>query len=126
MSISLSATVALVCLYSPKIYILLFHPDKNVRKLTMNSAAYRRGIPTNNATTSGGGISLGVVGNNSGTNNGGQGNSGIGGSSVSDGDGVAIVNGGSGSVIGCGAPPDNFEVLDGLTNGSSLRSSRRE
>lgn len=42
-SISLSATVALACLYSPKIYILVFHPDKNVRKLTMNSAAYRRG-----------------------------------------------------------------------------------
>lgn len=42
-SISLSATVTLVCLYSPKVYILLFHPDKNVRKLTMNSsAAYRR------------------------------------------------------------------------------------
>lgn len=32
-----------MCLYSPKIYILVFHPDKNVRKLTMNSAAYRRG-----------------------------------------------------------------------------------
>ncbi|XP_037925369.1 metabotropic glutamate receptor isoform X2 [Hermetia illucens] len=41
-SISLSASVALVCLYSPKVYILVWHPDKNVRKLTMNSAAYRR------------------------------------------------------------------------------------
>ncbi|XP_044573571.1 metabotropic glutamate receptor isoform X3 [Drosophila ananassae] len=41
-SISLSASVALVCLYSPKVYILIFHPDKNVRKLTMNSTVYRR------------------------------------------------------------------------------------
>lgn len=38
----MNATVALVCLYSPKVYIIVFHPDKNVRKLTMNSAAYRR------------------------------------------------------------------------------------
>ncbi|XP_017126111.1 metabotropic glutamate receptor [Drosophila elegans] len=52
-SISLSASVALVCLYSPKVYILVFHPDKNVRKLTMNSTVYRRsaaagaqGVPT--------------------------------------------------------------------------------
>lgn len=39
---SMNATVALVCLYSPKVYIIIFHPDKNVRKLTMNSAAYRK------------------------------------------------------------------------------------
>lgn len=39
---SLNATVALVCLYSPKVYIIVFHPDKNVRKLTMNSAAYKK------------------------------------------------------------------------------------
>lgn len=45
-SISLSASVALVCLYSPKVYILVFHPDKNIRKLTMNSAAYRKGLQT--------------------------------------------------------------------------------
>lgn len=45
-SISLSASVALVCLYSPKVYILVFHPDKNIRKLTMNSAAYRKGVQT--------------------------------------------------------------------------------
>ncbi|KAH8376012.1 hypothetical protein KR093_004800, partial [Drosophila rubida] len=48
-SISLSASVALVCLYSPKVYILVFHPDKNVRKLTMNSTVYKR-----SATTAGG------------------------------------------------------------------------
>ncbi|KAH8269764.1 hypothetical protein KR018_001288, partial [Drosophila ironensis] len=45
-SISLSASVALVCLYSPKVYILIFHPDKNVRKLTMNSTVYRRSAAT--------------------------------------------------------------------------------
>lgn len=38
----MNATVALVCLYSPKVYIIVFHPDKNVRKLTMNSAAYKK------------------------------------------------------------------------------------
>ncbi|EDV90912.1 metabotropic glutamate receptor [Drosophila grimshawi] len=45
-SISLSASVALICLYSPKVYILVFHPDKNVRKLTMNSTVYRRSATT--------------------------------------------------------------------------------
>ncbi|KAH1022930.1 hypothetical protein HUJ04_012241 [Dendroctonus ponderosae] len=39
---SMNATVALVCLYSPKVYIIVFHPDKNVRKLTMNSATYKK------------------------------------------------------------------------------------
>lgn len=38
----MNATVALVCLYSPKVYIIVFHPDKNVRKLTMNSATYKK------------------------------------------------------------------------------------
>jgi len=41
-AISLSATVALVCLYSPKVYIIVLHPDKNVRKLTLNTATYKR------------------------------------------------------------------------------------
>lgn len=36
-SISLSAYVTLVCLFSPKLYIIVFQPEKNVRKLTMNS-----------------------------------------------------------------------------------------
>lgn len=49
-SINLSASVALICLYSPKVYILVFHPDKNVRKLTMNSAAYRKGTPSTGGT----------------------------------------------------------------------------
>lgn len=42
--------MALICLYSPKVYILVFHPDKNVRKLTMNSTVYRRSA---NAPTGG-------------------------------------------------------------------------
>jgi len=41
LTVSLSATVALVCLYMPKVYIIVFHPDKNVRKLTM-AATYRK------------------------------------------------------------------------------------
>lgn len=40
--ISLSAYVTLFCLFSPKLSIILLHPDKNVRKLTMNSATYKR------------------------------------------------------------------------------------
>ncbi|KAM3187510.1 hypothetical protein ACTXT7_002155 [Hymenolepis weldensis] len=36
-SVSLSATVTLVCLFAPKVYIIYFHPEKNIRKLTMNS-----------------------------------------------------------------------------------------
>ncbi|GAB6033506.1 hypothetical protein CHUAL_013385 [Chamberlinius hualienensis] len=51
-SISLSATVALVCLYSPKIYIIVFHPDKNVRKLTMNSATYKKAPTSSTCATS--------------------------------------------------------------------------
>ena len=41
LTVSLSATVALVCLYMPKVYIIVFHPNKNVRKLTM-AATYRK------------------------------------------------------------------------------------
>ena len=48
-SIALSAYVALFCLFSPKIYIIIFHPDKNVRKLTMNSATYKK-APTSSTT----------------------------------------------------------------------------
>uniref|UniRef100_A0A1B0FA03 G-protein coupled receptors family 3 profile domain-containing protein n=1 Tax=Glossina morsitans morsitans TaxID=37546 RepID=A0A1B0FA03_GLOMM len=50
-AISLSASVALVCLYTPKVYILVFHPDKNVRKLTMNNHTYNR-APVANARPS--------------------------------------------------------------------------
>lgn len=50
-SISLSAYVALFCLFSPKIYIIIFHPDKNVRKLTMNSATYKRALTSSTVAT---------------------------------------------------------------------------
>ena len=41
-SISLSASVALLCLFTPKMYIIVFQPEKNVRKLTMNSTTYKK------------------------------------------------------------------------------------
>uniref|UniRef100_A0A1I8G4Q9 G_PROTEIN_RECEP_F3_4 domain-containing protein n=1 Tax=Macrostomum lignano TaxID=282301 RepID=A0A1I8G4Q9_9PLAT len=47
-SISLSATVALTCLFAPKLYIIFWQPEKNVRKLTVHSNHYRR-----NASSSG-------------------------------------------------------------------------
>jgi hypothetical protein len=31
-AISLSATVALACMFVPKLYIIVFHPDRNVRQ----------------------------------------------------------------------------------------------
>lgn len=40
--ISLSAYVTLACLFSPKISIIILHPSKNVKRLTMNSANYKR------------------------------------------------------------------------------------
>ena len=64
LTISLSATVALVCLYIPKVYIIVFHPDKNVRKLTM-TATYRKG-PNRQGTSTSTGPNAG--GQSSGTN----------------------------------------------------------
>jgi metabotropic X receptor len=32
-TISLSATVTLACLFSPKLYIIIFHPERNVRQV---------------------------------------------------------------------------------------------
>ncbi|XP_053968100.1 metabotropic glutamate receptor-like isoform X1 [Anastrepha ludens] len=61
-SISLSASVALICLYSPKVYILVFHPDKNVRKLTMNSTVYRRSAGAFGGGTTGQGAPIGTFG----------------------------------------------------------------
>ena len=59
LTISLSATVALVCLYLPKVYIIVFHPDKNVRKLTM-TATYRKATPS--ASAGGGPTGAGSMG----------------------------------------------------------------
>ena len=60
-AISLSASVALICLYAPKIYIIVFHPEKNVRKLTMNSATYRRALTSSTAQSINHGELLGLV-----------------------------------------------------------------
>lgn len=43
--------MALFCLFFPKVYIILFHPDKNVRKLTMNSATYKRHFTSSTLAT---------------------------------------------------------------------------
>nr|APC26119.1 metabotropic glutamate receptor type 4 [Homarus americanus] len=39
-TISLSATVALVCLYTPKLYIILIRPERNIRQSMMASTKY--------------------------------------------------------------------------------------
>ncbi|XP_071522284.1 metabotropic glutamate receptor 6-like [Panulirus ornatus] len=39
-TISLSATVALVCLFTPKLYILLLHPERNVRQSMMSTCKH--------------------------------------------------------------------------------------
>ncbi|XP_067659268.1 metabotropic glutamate receptor 8-like [Haliotis asinina] len=41
-SISLSATVALVCMFTPKLYIILLHPERNVRQSMMAKAAFTK------------------------------------------------------------------------------------
>ncbi|XP_024944385.1 metabotropic glutamate receptor isoform X2 [Cephus cinctus] len=42
-AISLSASVTLVCLYSPKVYIIVFQPDKNIRgKVTMGGSTFKK------------------------------------------------------------------------------------
>lgn len=41
-SISLSATVTLLCLFSPKLYIILLHPEKNVRQSMMPQHKYSK------------------------------------------------------------------------------------
>lgn len=45
-SISLACYVTMALMFVPKIYIIIFHPDKNIRKLTMNSNTYRKQIPS--------------------------------------------------------------------------------
>ncbi|XP_006820959.1 metabotropic glutamate receptor 3-like [Saccoglossus kowalevskii] len=41
-AVSLSASVALGCLFVPKVYIIIFQPEKNVRKLSCTSATFRK------------------------------------------------------------------------------------
>lgn len=43
-SISLSATVTLLCLFSPKLYIILLHPEKNVRQSMMPQHKYSKSV----------------------------------------------------------------------------------
>lgn len=56
-TVSLSATVTLVCLFSHKVYIILLHPEKNIRQSLMNADKYNNPTPSNRinmATTSDG------------------------------------------------------------------------
>ncbi|GBM78137.1 Metabotropic glutamate receptor [Araneus ventricosus] len=39
-TVSISATVTLFCLFTPKLYIILLHPKKNVRQPLMNQSKY--------------------------------------------------------------------------------------
>jgi hypothetical protein len=41
---SLSATVTIVCLFSPKLYIVLLHPEKNIRQSMMNQSKYQQSV----------------------------------------------------------------------------------
>jgi metabotropic X receptor len=55
-AISLSATVTLVCLFTPKLYIIILHPEKNIRQSMMPQAKYgtvknHNSAPTTSATT---------------------------------------------------------------------------
>jgi len=53
-AISMSATVTLLCLFTPKVYIIILHPEKNVRQSMMPQNKYgtlKNNIPTTaNAT----------------------------------------------------------------------------
>ncbi|ESO83631.1 hypothetical protein LOTGIDRAFT_133010 [Lottia gigantea] len=48
-SISLSATVALACMFTPKVHIIIFHPERNVRQSMMvpRPAFGKNNIPNN-------------------------------------------------------------------------------
>jgi hypothetical protein len=41
---SLSATVTIVCLFTPKLYIVLLHPEKNIRQSMMNQSKYQQSL----------------------------------------------------------------------------------
>ena len=60
-TISLSATVTIACLFIPKLYIILLHPEKNVRQSMMNHSKYQKSthqsvIKSNGPTNSNGGL----------------------------------------------------------------------
>lgn len=42
MCVSISAAVALACLFAPKVYIVLFQPHKNVRQVNNNSSTTQK------------------------------------------------------------------------------------
>jgi hypothetical protein len=43
----LSATVTIVCLFTPKLYIVLLHPEKNIRQSMMTQSKYQNSLKTN-------------------------------------------------------------------------------
>ncbi|CAG5038362.1 unnamed protein product [Parnassius apollo] len=49
-TISLSASVTLACLFSPKLYIILIRPERNVRQSIMPVRYSRKPLPTQNIT----------------------------------------------------------------------------
>lgn len=58
-SISLSATVALICMFTPKLYIILLRPDRNVRQSMMVKTAKLKHF--NHSANSAGGVSSAIM-----------------------------------------------------------------
>ena len=50
-SVSLSATVALVCMFVPKLYIILIHPERNVRQSMLSAKLAKQEKSPMNSTT---------------------------------------------------------------------------
>ena len=68
---SLSATVTIVCLYTPKLYIILLHPEKNIRQSMMNQSKYGNNqstIKKPGSTNINGGINNKTILDNNGKN----------------------------------------------------------
>ncbi|XP_037090177.1 metabotropic glutamate receptor-like [Pollicipes pollicipes] len=52
-SISLSASIAIACLFTPKLYIILLHPERNVRQSMMSQKQNQyKPVPNNTSLTS--------------------------------------------------------------------------